>query len=259
MEFRLPGEGKKVSFRELSPPGNLSPDVLFIHGIGGNLRHWMLQMNELGKKRRVVGVDLPGHGGTSGPAYQEIEEYLPFLDGCLEALRLEKPVLVGHSMGGAISLNYALQRQERLAGLALLSTSAKLPLLDELLAKLKTGQPCPELADYLYAPGSPPELVEAAKREILALGPEVFYNGFLTCGHYDIRKRLQEIALPCLVLCGREDRMTPPSWSEALARGLPDSRLEILGGCSHMLLLEQPERVNALLDDFLEDLAKKLK
>ena len=82
----------------------------------------------------------------------------------------------------------------------------------------------------------------------------VVHKDFLACKAFDDRERLNEIQQPALIICGSEDKMTPVRFSQFLIDDLPDARLEIIPNAGHMVMLEQPANVAALIKKFLEEM-----
>jgi pimeloyl-ACP methyl ester carboxylesterase len=194
---------------------------------------------------------------------------LPEMAAALLAAEPGALVLVGHSMGGMVALEAAHQARAetgRIVALALLGSTAR-PDTPELIALRR--QACEMFAagridevlranvPFAFGPASGTDgmLVEryvamirrAGARALIRQNQAVMARG-------DARPRLPGIACPALVACGDADLLTPPEHAEELAAGLPAARLEIVPGCGHMLTLEQPARVGALLRDWLEHL-----
>ena len=108
------------------------PPLVLVHGAGGNLMHWPGALRRL-PGHTVYALDLPGHGKSGGAGRAEIGAYADVVRGFAEALGLVPFVLAGHSMGGAIALEFALRYPARLAGLILVGTGAKLRVAPEIL------------------------------------------------------------------------------------------------------------------------------
>jgi len=99
------------------------PPVILIHGAGGNHLYWPPELRRLAGFR-VLALDLPGHGKSSGVGLQSIRDYASSLMTYMDAVGLSRAVIVGHSMGGAIALTLCLDHAERVAGLGLIATGA---------------------------------------------------------------------------------------------------------------------------------------
>ena len=112
------------------------PPLVLVHGAGGNLMHWPGELRRL-PGHTVYALDLPGHGKSGGAGRAEIGAYAEVVRGFAEALGLVPFVLAGHSMGGAIALEFALRYPARLAGLILVGTGARLRVAPEILAGIQ--------------------------------------------------------------------------------------------------------------------------
>ncbi len=134
--------------------GEAGPAILCIHGAGGSHSHWGHILGGLGDTARIYAADLPGHGRSDPPGRPSISAYVEFLLALMDALGLERAVLAGHSMGGAIALTAAAERPERVAGLILAGASARLRVLPSLIAGL-TEDPAAAI-EQLVAMSTPP-------------------------------------------------------------------------------------------------------
>jgi pimeloyl-ACP methyl ester carboxylesterase len=226
--------------------------LAFIHGAGGNRLLWGSQVRGLAPAGRVVALDLPGHGLSEGPAIASIDGYA---DVTTEALtHLVGPwILVGHSMGGGVALQVALQHPDLVAGLVLLGTGGRLRVVPQVLGGLQTD--CPGTVKGItaaaFAPASPEFLRRRGAAALLAVGQATLLADFQACDGFDVLARLGEIRTPCLVLCGTDDRMTPPKYSEALTRGIVGARLQLIPSAGHMAMLEAPAAVTEAVLGFL--------
>ncbi len=232
--------------------GTGTPAVVAVHGAGGTHQHWGLQLQALGETTHMIALDLPGHGRSPGPGCRRIADYSQILVAALDALGLEQAVLAGHSMGGAIALWTALTAPERVAGLALIGTGARLRVLPALIEGFVDD---PAAAVRLivaraYSNAAAPELRAAGEAAFRQTDPAVFHEDLLGCHVFDALEQVQAIRCPTLLLCGTEDQLTPPRFSEYLHEQIAGSTLVLVPGAGHMVLIEQPEAVNAALREF---------
>ncbi|HEX7562659.1 MAG TPA: alpha/beta fold hydrolase, partial [Bradyrhizobium sp.] len=107
--------------------------LVFVHGAAGSHLVWGRQVRVLGEITHAVAIDLPGHGRSTLPGRNSIEDYGQVVLGLLDALGFERAVIVGHSMGGAIAQTLALSRPDRVAGLGLVGTGARLRVLPAII------------------------------------------------------------------------------------------------------------------------------
>jgi pimeloyl-ACP methyl ester carboxylesterase len=228
--------------------------VVLIHGAGGSRLSWPPGVRRLADVRTLA-IDLPGHGGSPPAAQQaSISAYVAVLIDWMDAVHLERALLVGHSMGGAIALWMALETPSRVLGLGLLGTAAELKVHPALLAAASSPETSPRaiqrIIRWSFSPEAPARLKELTARRMEETPPAVLYSDLLACDRFSVEDRLNKVRVPALVLCGSQDKMTPPEQSRRLAQGLPGARLEILQGAGHMLMQEQPQSVANHLAQF---------
>jgi len=227
--------------------------LVLIHGSGGMKESWFYQTRHFPD---AEAIDLPGH--PQGRPCSSVDAYTEWVRGFLAGRGYRDVVLAGWSLGGAITLNYALKHPADLKGIILTGTGARLRVLPATLQGLKAAVQDPSL---WQPPGTVdyPELTEA-EREALrakqrAIGPAVHLNDLTCCDMFDLMDQVQEIRLPALVMCGTEDALTPPKYSLYLAAKLPNaSPTLIVEGATHGLPRERPDLVNAAIEEFLRRL-----
>jgi pimeloyl-ACP methyl ester carboxylesterase len=240
-----------------SPP---RPPYLLVHGAGASSLPWLSMMRFLGRHRRVVALDLPGHGrsdpataGTSPAALLDV--YARAVLAVADAAGLAHPVLVGHSMGGPVVLAAALAAPgpQRPSGLGLIATAARLPTDPGLIAV--AGSDPGRLQSLLVRAGFGTSTPEADRPRLAAefggAPPQVAADDFRLCAGLDLTARLREVDLPCACITATEDRLVAWALSEALQMGLPRAVGHRLTATGHLLVVEQPaavaERLLALL------------
>ncbi|MGD1995729.1 MAG: alpha/beta fold hydrolase [Anaerolineae bacterium] len=225
--------------------------TILIHGAGGNHLHWPGSLRRW-PKATVYALDLPGHGRSEGNGRERIDDYAADVVDFAEAVGLERAVLVGHSMGGAIAQTIALAAPDLVQGLVLMGTGAKLGVAPAILEGLERDfEGTTELiARWAWGPAANPTLVAQGQEMMLETGPRVVLGDFVACDRFDVRDRVDGIAAPTLVLTGSEDRMTPPRFGEWLANQIPGARFSLLEGAGHMLMLERPRWVTEAVEDF---------
>jgi pimeloyl-ACP methyl ester carboxylesterase len=237
-------------------PQPQGPPLVLVHGAGGSLMHWPGELRRL-PGRTVYALDLPGHGKSGGTGRAEVGAYAEALWGFVEALGLPPFVLAGHSMGGAITLEFALRYPGRLAGLILVGTGAKLRVAPQILTGiLNDFQGTTELmAQWTHDEHVDPNLLRLYIRRLREVSPQVIHDDFAACDAFDRRADVSRIVLPTLILCGAADRMTPVKYSQYLHEQITGSQLAIVPGAGHMVMLEQPPAVAESVAAFLSNLA----
>jgi pimeloyl-ACP methyl ester carboxylesterase len=230
------------------------PPVILVHGAGGNHLYWPPEIRRLGD-RRIFALDLPGHGKSGGVGLQSIPDYARSVVDFMDAAGLWRAVIVGHSMGGAIALTMGLDHAERAAGLGLVASGARLRVAPPVLSNTANAATFPLavqiINEWAFAPQTDPRLKALAARRMAETRPAVLHGDLLACDAFDIMGRLGEIRVPALVLCGTEDKLTPPNYSKTLAAQIPGAALQTVDGAGHMVMLEEPRRVAGALEVFL--------
>jgi len=239
--------GKGLSDREKT--------VLFIHGSGGSQLVWSYQKAFFEKGFDPIVIELSGHGSSDGTGEEEVGRYTEEIRGLLRALGLSRVFVVGHSMGGAIAQTLALADPGMLKGIALVGTGARLKvapfILEGLLAHFE--ETVRRISTFAYSPKVSPELLERGISLLLRCRPEVLHRDFLACDRFDLISDVGRIDLPALIVCGAEDQLTPVKYSEFLHNHIQGSRLEILPGAGHMVMIEAPEAFNEKVGAFARD------
>jgi len=236
--------------------GKAGTPMIFVHGAAGSHLVWGFQLRALSELTHVIALDLPGHGRSDPPGRNSIQGYGEVVLGLLDELNIARAIIVGHSMGGAIAQWLALSHPERVAGLGLVGTGARLRVLPAILdGLLKDFDATAELVvDHSYAQPLDTALRERALAEFRACPASVTHGDFSACNTFDLMTRLGEIRAPTLVVCGKEDQMTPVKYSEFLATHITGARLVVIDGAGHSVMLEQPLAVNRALSEFVSNL-----
>lgn len=243
--------GEEALFYTVS--GREGPALILIHGAGGNHLHWPAALRRL-PGATVYAIDLPGHGRSTGPGREHIEEYAADVVRFMDAVAVARGVLVGHSMGGAIAQMVALVAPERVAGLVLVGTGARLrvaPVLLEGILQDARGTVA-LITGWAWGPEADPAMVARGRRMMARGDPRVLWGDFAACDRFDVRERVGEIAAPALVITGSEDRMTPPKFGQWLAERIPGARFIQVDGAGHMVMLEKPDQVVGAVREWLE-------
>jgi len=223
-----------------------------IHGAGASSLSFYYQLRHF---RNSKAIDLPGH--PTGKACESIDRYVDWVRGFNTARRYKDVVLCGHSMGGAIALQYALRYPEELKAIILIGTGAKLKVDPKLLKE------CEEAVDdrsewleshkELYKDVED-DINQVLMRRTMEIGPQVELNDLIACDQFDVMNKVHKVELPTHVMCGSEDSATPVKFTEYLAANIPGAQHEIIEGGRHFVQLEKYQRVNDQIERFMSTL-----
>ena len=180
-------------------------------------------------------------------------DYAAWVLAFLDAAGLERVVLGGHSMGGAIAQTVALAHPERLDGLILVGTGARLRVLPRILELFRDDPPSGQgfVGRLSYSPATLRERVAEADRALRETPALVTLGDYLACDRYDVMGGIRTLRAPTLVVVGRDDRLTPPNYAAFLAAAIPGARLVEVEAAGHFAQLEQPDAVNGAIRAYL--------
>nr|WP_255440480.1 alpha/beta fold hydrolase [Caenimonas sedimenti] len=230
------------------------PALILIPGLAGDAAMWRRQLETLAAYRPVV---------------TDVQTRFDSIPAMAAALIDEHPgplVLCGASMGGMIAMEATRQAPARVAGLALLGTSAR-PETDDMravreaaIALFEEGRVAEVIepnVQFAFHPDNAPRLAADYLDFVLRAGAEqLIRQNRAVIARPDARTHLPQLRCPVLVVCGDSDVIAPPECSREIAQLVPQAQLELVPQCGHMLTMEQPEAVNAALLRWLETLPR---
>ena len=244
---------------------------LFIHGFPFDKSSWHPQMDFLKKTHRVIAYDIRGFGkSTAGNEIASINLFAADLIKLMDALQIDKAVVCGLSMGGYILLNAVHHNPERFAGIILCDTQclADSPATKEKRSKSITQIKARGLKNYAETfvinvfcretLVAKKELVEKIKGVIVSTSPLTITQTLSALAERrDMCTALNEISIPALILCGKEDAATMLTQSEYLNHHIANSTLHYIERAGHLSNLEQPDEFNNLLIGFISGLGNR--
>ena len=229
------------------------PTVVMVHGVGGRSQTWLGQIHPLKDSLNTLALDLPGHGKTNGQSKNRVDEYARWVGEILGALFQEPVFLMGHSMGGAIVQETALLYPELLKGIILAGTGPRLQVAPMFLEGFlnRFEETIDIVIGYGYASGADQSMIREGAKLMKEAGAKVVHDDFVACDRFDRRKDLEDIDLPCLIICGDKDKLTPPALSTALHESIKGSMLKILPSVGHYAMVEDYKAFNQCVRDFI--------
>jgi len=245
------------------------PPLVLAMGIGGSCRGWLpLQVPEFSKHRTTLIFDYPGVGKSDpGEASFGTADLADTLAALLGSLSIEQADVLGPFMGGMVAQELALRHPERVDRLVLVGSyaraDAKRRLLLEHWRDLATRAPLASLVrdrllwtlhdETIDQTDLIEQMVDFFTRDGAPLSAEMFAAQCTACLAHDTLDRLGDIPHPTLVLCGRNDQLTPVKLHQQLVDGMPDARLSTLSYGAHLVMVESVETFNRTVLQFLED------
>jgi len=239
-------------------------NLVFIHGSGSDHSAWSHQYGRLHKKYNIVAVNLPGHGLSGGSGEADVARYFLWVKKLLDIINLKDAVIIGHSLGAAITLRFAINYPQEIAGIVLVGGGIKMPVNPFFLEFLKTNpvEVPVEIIDlickYSLAKENRSKFSAPLQKSLSQSKVDVLYGDLSACNDLDLTQKLGKIRVPALVICGAEDKMTPPDFSRQLAASISGATLEIVEGAGHMVMLERPLEFNMSLDKFAESISAEV-
>lgn len=231
------------------------PVVILIHGAGMDRTVWQFQSRNIAyRQRRVLAVDLPGHGRSEGTPPETIPQMADWITRFMDAAGVDSAILIGHSMGALIALDTAARYPDRVGKLVLMGVAETMPVHPDLLQAARDNKPlAPELIVYWGVGdksqiGSHPEpglWIQGASEALLKLSADgIIANDLAACDIYsDGVASAKKVQCPSLFVLADDDKMTPPKKGLALAGHVGDARSVIVKNSGHMMMAEDPDQV----------------
>lgn len=237
--FSLSGRGGKIA-------------LLFVHGSGADHTLWGFQRSGLRDEFSIAALDLNGHGRSPRREGDGLATYTQDVLAVMGALK-DPIFLIGHSLGGAITLNVALQKPQNLVAIGLIGTGAKLRVHPQILELIQSDfeKAVDFILSWAFKENPDRKVHQKARGQMLSNEQAALWRDFSTCDAFNVMDRLSKITVPALVVCGREDKLTPVKYSEYLKNNIRDAELHVIENAGHMVMLEQPKELNRVIRDFV--------
>lgn len=243
------------------------PTVVFVHGVLNDHSVWILQTRWFAHHGwNVLAPDLPGHCRSEGEPPKSVEDAADFVLALLDAAKVERAALVGHSFGALTVLEAAARAPQRVSHLALVGVASPMKVSPALLENSQ-HQPFKAIdmvnvfSHSMLAP--PPSALgpgtwlyggsRALMKRVLASNTRVnvFHRGFVACDSYaGGEQAMAKVQCPVLFLLGRNDAMTPPKAAQSLQQKAVNARTVLVDG-GHQMMTEAPDAVLFALRDLL--------
>jgi pimeloyl-ACP methyl ester carboxylesterase len=232
-----------------------SSTLVFVHGAGGSSLMWRAQLEALAERVNAVALDLPGHGRSEGPARTAVSDYAKTVVEFIDAAEISRPVPVGLSMGGAITLQLMLDFPERFAAAILISTGARLKVMPQIFEAIAKNYPdyVNMIGKFSASPQTDPALLGPYLAEAAKCKPEIVTGDFRACDAFDVTERIAAIDAPVLIISGADDQLTPPKYAEFLAGKIAGSKRAVIEAAGHLAPVEKAGEVVKAITAFLDE------
>lgn len=240
---------------------NSARTFVFVNSLGTDFRIWDGVVDRLKPYGSILRFDKPGHGLSDLPTTaRTITDYMHDAVGLMDALHIDRCVLVGLSIGGIIAQRFALTYPERIEKLVLSNTGPKIGNADGWNERIQTvtERGMEAIVEGVLARWFPlpfqqaqPAELSGYRRMVAQTAPVGYNRACEAIRDEDLTDQIHQITIPTLCLGGTDDLSTPPDMVQAMALQIPGARYELIDGAGHIPCAQMPETVAWLLLDFI--------
>ncbi len=247
MYFKI--EDKKIYYNIKKSGSNRA--IIFVHGSGGTSNTWKNQV-EIDIGYDIIIFDLPSHGKSSEFLELSLDLYVEVLNHVILSVNYEEVVLCGHSLGGAIVQSYYYLYPKRVKALIIIGSGGRLRVSPVILDGLKSNyhEFLKALPSGAFNRKTSESIINDYIKETSTVGADVTYKDFSICDTFDTLEKTSSINIPCLIIVGKSDKLTPAKYSEFFHNKIENSDLHIIDGAGHMVMLEKPVELNNIIINF---------
>ena len=231
--------------------------IVFLHGVGSDKSVWRPQIEHFRRERRAVAFDYPGYGESdSAPEGMTRDDYATTILAAMTELGISRAHVCGLSLGGVVAIAMHHAWPKRIASLILADTFAEHPdgrgIYDRSMAASSDLRALAEArVDVLLGQPADPTVRSEVVETMARIDPAAYRIGVEAVWLASQRDRARRIAVPTLILCGTEDKATPPALSNELLQLVPGAQYETIAGAGHLSNLERPDDFNLVVDAFV--------
>jgi 3-oxoadipate enol-lactonase len=235
------------------------PAILFLHGVGSTKEVWRPQLHHFQGRNTAIAIDYPGYGESERREGATRDDYARAALAALDGMGRERAHICGLSLGGVVAIAMHALAPERCQSLILADTFASHPdgraIYERSIAASEDLRAMAEArVDVLLARPADPAVRTEVVETMAHIDPAAYRIGAEAVWLADQRDRAAAIDVPTLVICGSEDKVTPPTLSHDLCGLIPGARYAEIEGAGHLTNLEKPGEFNRLVEEFIKGL-----
>jgi 3-oxoadipate enol-lactonase len=251
----ITNNGYDIGYEEARGEG--ATPIVFLHGVGSDKSVWRPQLAHFGRDRRVIAFDYPGYGDSDpAPEGTTRDDYASAIISAMHELGIDRAHVCGLSLGGVIAIAMHHADATRCASLILADSFALHPdgraIYERSIAASSDLRAMAEArVDVLLAQPADPAIRSEVVETMARIDPAAYRIGAEAVWLADQSDRAHDIRVPTVVLCGAEDKVTPPALSRELAHLIPGAQLETINGAGHISNLERSDDFNTIVGAFI--------
>ncbi|MCK5625348.1 alpha/beta hydrolase [Candidatus Bathyarchaeota archaeon] len=252
-------DGIKIYYEDYGPKDQVP--FIFIHGWISSSEFWRNQVKKLKDKRRIIVLDLRGHGRSDKPHEEySIKKFSEDLNSFMNKQGIVKSILVGHSMGGMITLQFTLDHQEKVEKLILIDTVAKavfsirrkmLFIFSQIAFSVAYESFMRYYLTRIYRKNYPKVILEKTLEKVLKNPKYVVKSCYSAVKRFNVSQELANITVPTCIIHGSES-FIPLSQAKYLEKKIPNTYLMVIEGAGHATPRETPKKVNEAIEKFIK-------
>ncbi|MEI6581038.1 MAG: alpha/beta hydrolase [bacterium] len=245
------------------------PTLVFVHGVYGSSSAWVKHEKEFLNKYNLLSFDLRGHGKSRVYKNYEdysIENFVEDLNALIKFLKIKNFILISHSMGSLIVLDFLLKYQRKVLGAVLLSPNINTknewlkvvinkPLL-YLVKSIENKIKKPRLGghvDYSKYPNSGDWDIKRSIADLRNTGVSNYLYCVKNFSGYDRRKEVENIKIPILIVHGKNDSIFPVKNSIEMSKKISNAKIKILENADHIIVINHFDEIKKIIDDFVKE------
>jgi len=231
--------------------------IILLHGSGLTHIVWSLHEQFYSSQGfNILSLDIPGHGNSEGPSLKSIEEISDWIKSLMSKLNIEKIIIIGHSQGGLVGIDFASRYPKLTAKIVLVANSYKMPVNQDLIDLAEAGDEKSLLlmmkwgyeGSKAFIGGNPIKKIVNSARDIR----EVLAVDLNACNNYkNGENAIKKINCPTLCIFGDLDKMVPVKVGLKMSEQIEKSETKIISDCGHMIIFEKAFEMRKLVKEFV--------